>query len=82
MARRTAPKTPAKPRRTRGGYPAGQRTAAELPPPPPSVVQHPGVLAAGGPVTPEDCQHPKARRDGKNPRLCRACGGPVPDGVK
>jgi hypothetical protein len=43
---------------------------------------HPGVLAAGGHPDPGDCAHPKGRRDGKNPRLCRACGGPVPDGVK
>jgi hypothetical protein len=24
-----------------------------------------------------DCTHPKARRDAKNPNLCRACGQPV-----
>jgi hypothetical protein len=24
-----------------------------------------------------DCPHPKARRDAKNPNLCRACGEPV-----
>lgn len=43
---------------------------------------HPGVLAVGGRPTAEDCEHPKGRRDAKNPQLCRACGGPVPDGVK
>lgn len=47
------------------------------------ISEHPGVLAAHpGPVTEEECGHPAGRRDGKNPRFCRACGRPVPEGIK
>lgn len=35
------------------------------------------VLARAG-RSGSGCGHPKQRRDGKNPHLCRACGGYVP----
>lgn len=47
-----------------------------------ALVDHPGLAAAGGPVSAAECAHPAGRRDAKNKRLCRACGRPVPEGVR
>lgn len=56
--------------------PRTQRRRGQAAPP---LLDHPGVAAAhAGPVTPAECDHPKGRRDAKNPNLCRACGQPVP----
>lgn len=80
MTARRAPKTPKKPK---PGFSRGPRADRVIIDEPAALItDHPGVLAAGGHPDPGDCAHPKGRRDGKNPRLCRACGGPVPDGVK
>ena len=36
-----------------------------------------GVALAGRQLDRANCDHPRARRDPKNPRLCRACGREV-----
>ena len=65
----------------RNGPPKGRRRGAAVVPQ--ALLEHPGLAAAhDGPVTPDECAHPQARRDLKNKRLCRACGTVVPEGTR
>lgn len=44
----------------------------------PEMTSGAGVLAAHfGRLSPEECAHPRSRRDVKNPHFCHACGGNV-----
>ena len=47
---------------------------------PQALAEHPGLAVAhAGRMTPAECEHPRARRDLKNPKLCLACCGTLPE---